>query len=40
MGAWRFGHCRGILMPDGTIYAVFYVGDDTVTRAHWARFEI
>ena len=40
MGAWRFGHPRGVLLPDGTVFVVFYGGDDVIKSAHWARIEI
>ena len=40
MGAWRFGHPRGVLLPDGTVFVVFYAGDDVIKSARWARIEI
>jgi len=40
MEAWRFGHPRGVLLPDGEVLAVFYAGDDQVKSARWARLAI
>ena len=40
MAAWRFGHPRGILLPDRTVFVVFYAGDDLIKSFHWARIEI
>jgi hypothetical protein len=36
MNAWRFGHPRGVLLPDGTVLVVYYAGDRT-TSARWAK---
>jgi hypothetical protein len=37
MMAWRFGHPRGVLLPDGTIFVAFYAGDSASTSMHWVR---
>ena len=40
MTTWRFGHPRGVLLPDGTVFVVFYAGDDTIKSARWGRIEL
>ncbi|MBM3935346.1 MAG: hypothetical protein FJ319_13820 [SAR202 cluster bacterium] len=40
MIAWRFGHPRGVLLPDGTVLVVFYAGDNTFKSARWARVDV
>jgi hypothetical protein len=35
--AWRFGHPRGVLLPDGTIFVAYYAGDGVTTSMRWAR---
>ena len=40
MIAWRFGHPRGLLLPTGEVFVVFYAGDDEIKSAHWARLEV
>jgi hypothetical protein len=37
MIAWRFGHPRGVLLPGGEVFLVYYAGDDTIKSARWAR---
>ena len=39
MMAWRFGHPRGVLLPDGGLFVAFYAGDETATSMHWVRIE-
>ncbi|MSP12159.1 MAG: exo-alpha-sialidase [Chloroflexi bacterium] len=40
MIAWRFGHPRGLLLPSGEIFAVYYAGDDQIKSACWARIAL
>ncbi len=40
MKSWRFGHPRGVLLSDGTVFVVFYAGDDVVKSACWARLQV
>ena len=40
MLAWRFGHPRAVLLPDGDILVAFYAGDDTAVGVRWARLRI
>ncbi|MSP12057.1 MAG: exo-alpha-sialidase [Chloroflexi bacterium] len=37
MMAWRFGHPRGILLPDGDLFVAFYAGDGKANSMHWVR---
>lgn len=37
MVAWRFGHPRGVLLPSGDVFAVYYAGDDQAKSVRWAR---
>jgi hypothetical protein len=37
MKAWRFGHLRGVLLPNGEVLVVFYAGDDAYLDVRWAR---
>jgi len=37
MVAWRFGHPRGVMLPNGEAFVVYYGGDDKVKSARWAR---
>ena len=39
MEAWRFGHPRGELLRDGSVFIVFYAGGDDVRSARWAKVE-
>lgn len=39
MIAWRFGHPRGLRLPDGNVLVVYYAGDDVVKSACWAIVE-
>jgi hypothetical protein len=40
MMAWRFGHPRGLLLPDGGLFVAYYAGDERATSVHWARLDI
>ena len=40
MGAWQFGHPRGIALPNGEIFVVFYAGEGATRSARWARVAI
>jgi hypothetical protein len=40
MMAWRFGHPRGVLLPDGDLIVAFYAGNETATSMHWARIGV
>jgi hypothetical protein len=37
MMAWRFGHPRGVLLPDGDLFVAYYAGDEQATSMHWVR---
>jgi hypothetical protein len=37
MMAWRFGHPRGVLLPDGDLFVAYYAGDEVATSMFWAR---
>jgi hypothetical protein len=39
MNAWRFGHPRGVLLPDGPVLVVYYAGDQT-TSVRWAKVAV
>ena len=40
MMAWRFGHPRGVVLPNGEVLVVFYAGDGGFHDIHWARIAI
>jgi len=40
MGAWQFGHPRGVALPDGQVFVVFYAGSGATRSARWARVEV
>ncbi len=40
MMAWRFGHPRGVLLPDGDLMIAYYAGDSDSTSMHWARIRL
>ena len=40
MGAWQFGHPRGVALPNGEVFAVFYAGEGATRSARWARVEV
>ncbi len=40
MGAWQFGHPRGVRLPDGEILVVFYGGSGVTRSARWARLRV
>jgi hypothetical protein len=40
MGAWQFGHPRGIALPHGQVFVVFYAGEGATRSARWARVEV
>jgi hypothetical protein len=40
MMAWRFGHPRGLLLPDGDLFVAFYAGNATATSMRWVRIEL
>ena len=40
MEAWRFGHPRAVLLPDGEVLVAFYGGSDQVKSARWARVAV
>lgn len=37
MGAWQFGHPRGVRLPDGQVLIVFYGGSGLTRSARWVR---
>jgi len=40
MVTWRFGHPRGVLLPSGEVFVVFYGGDDATKSVRWARLAL
>ncbi|MGN6699290.1 MAG: hypothetical protein ACTHMR_14135 [Thermomicrobiales bacterium] len=40
MVAWRFGHPRGVLLPSGEVFVVYYAGDDTTQSVRWAQLAV
>ena len=40
MMAWRFGHPRGVLLPDGDLFVAFYAGDGVTTNMQWVRINL
>jgi hypothetical protein len=41
MGAWQFGHPRGVWLPDeGQVFVTFYAGTGQTRSARWARVEV
>jgi hypothetical protein len=40
MIAWRIGHPRGVRLPSGEIFVVYYAGDDATKSVHWARLAL
>jgi hypothetical protein len=40
MMAWRFGHPRGVQLPNGDLFVAFYAGDAAATSMRWARVEL
>jgi hypothetical protein len=40
MGAWQFGHPRGVTLPSGEVFAVFYGGAGGTRPARWARIAV
>ena len=40
MLAWRFGHPRAVLLPDGDVLVAFYAGDDAAVGVRWARLRL
>ncbi len=40
MGAWQFGHPRGVLLPSGDVFVVFYAGTGVTRSARWARVSL
>lgn len=39
MMAWRFGHPRGILLPNGDVFVAYYAGDAYSQSVHWVRID-
>lgn len=39
MGAWQFGHPRGVRLPDRQVLVVFYGGSGLTRSARWARIQ-
>jgi hypothetical protein len=37
MMAWRFGHPRGVLLLDGSVFVAFYVGNTDYSSVRWVR---
>ncbi len=40
MITWRFGHPRGVLLPSGEVFVVYYAGDDATKSVRWARLAV
>jgi hypothetical protein len=40
MGAWRLGHPRGVLLPSGEVFVVYYAGTRETLTARWARLAV
>ena len=40
MGAWQFGHRRGVLLPNGEVFVVFYAGEGATRSGALARVEV
>jgi len=40
MMAWRFGHPRGVLLPNGDLFIAFYAGDGATTSMRWVRLSL
>jgi hypothetical protein len=40
MERWRFGHPRGVLLPSGEVFMVYYAGDDQTKSVRWARLTV
>jgi hypothetical protein len=40
MGAWQFGHPRGVATADGHVFAVFYGGRGQSRSGRWALIEV
>ncbi len=40
MGAWQFGHPRGVILPSGEVLVVFYGGSGVTRSARWARVRV
>ncbi len=40
MMAWRFGHPRGLLLPDGDLFITYYGGTALGSTMEWVRIEI
>ena len=40
MMAWRFGHPRGAVLPNGDVLVVFYAGDGEFFDIRWARIAV
>ena len=40
MGAWRFGHPRAVVLPNGEVLVVFYAGDGEFLDVRWARIAV
>jgi len=40
MGAWQFGHPRGVASADGRVFAVFYGGQGQSRSGRWALVEV
>jgi hypothetical protein len=40
MGAWQFGHPRGVCLPSGEVLVVFYGGSGVDRSARWARLRV
>jgi len=39
-GLYTFGRPDALVDPDGSVWVVYYAGDDALTRMHWARLEV
>ena len=39
MMAWRFGHPRGVLLADGSVFVAYYAGDAQTQSIYWVRLD-
>jgi hypothetical protein len=40
MMTWRFGHPRGVLLPNGDLFIAFYAGTSDTSRVEWVRISV
>lgn len=40
MPNWWFGHPRGMVMPDGSVFVASYAGEEAATSMYWVRIRV